>query len=333
MSRLAVLNSDYSGYLQSLRELSLLYIGRGYPPALVNQWQKVNITKRWNSRFLQRDQEGESSGVWALKTKFNDTWNSINIKNLQTLIYDQWKKDLFGPKGTTLGKRKRNENAEDSRKKGTGQGAGAYNTTVRRSNSPERVPASDYTVVVGGRTNQSTPFSDPHAEVKAPKSVQWPIVFTGKRLLVSRSRHLNLWDLTRIWNKSILNSLEDTVLSPNPSGSGSTPRAPSYSPGPLASTSQLEEVQDTTDQPENTLPDPVPSTSMLEDEIPGSSTILQAEITQELDFHSRLREVSNKRKAEHLKEATAYAEREAKRLKKNATTDTPYNVWLDPGRM
>jgi hypothetical protein len=108
-----------------------------------------------------------------------------------------------------------------------------------RSLTPEdsSVSASEDEVMEPGALFSSrvnNPVSGP-----STNSEQWPTVFTGKRLLASRKRYLNLWDLTRTWNRTILLDIAESLYasSPGPSEMTDLPtiatREPSETPEQL----------------------------------------------------------------------------------------------------
>ena len=87
MSRLATLSSRLEHYLEAIKDLGDLYLGRGYPDLLVKRWIKDNLAKRWESRLAQPTEEG-ASGVFVLKSQFNPIWEKFNVKELQDHLLD-----------------------------------------------------------------------------------------------------------------------------------------------------------------------------------------------------------------------------------------------------
>jgi len=91
MTRLAVLCSDASLYLESLRELADVYISRGYPDVLIRKWLKENAGKRWKSRYEgRRPTSTEASKLLLLKTIYNPIWDKFNVHALAKVITDEW---------------------------------------------------------------------------------------------------------------------------------------------------------------------------------------------------------------------------------------------------
>jgi hypothetical protein len=181
------------------------------------------------------DIEGDVKGVWALKTRFNDRWDFVNVKTLQTLIYDEWKKS-FGPQ--TLGKRKASGLTIVNPSQRLRDDAGSY-SAVAMEPSPGLLRGLQASLLDDLHSASSGNVINEEAELviePADRSIPWPEVFVGKRLLVSRKRFTNLWDLTRTWNKSILSSLEEKSLTPEssrsslPRGDANTTYSPSESP-------------------------------------------------------------------------------------------------------
>ena len=91
MTRLAVLSSDASLYLESLQELADVYISRGYPDVLIRKWLKENAGRRWKNRFEDRNSDSTpASKLLLLKTIYNPVWDKFNVHALAKVITDEW---------------------------------------------------------------------------------------------------------------------------------------------------------------------------------------------------------------------------------------------------
>ena len=91
MTRLAVLCSDASLYLESLRELADVYISRGYPDVLIRKWLKENAGRRWKSRYEGgRPTSTEAGKLLLLKTVYNPVWDKFNVHAFAKVITDEW---------------------------------------------------------------------------------------------------------------------------------------------------------------------------------------------------------------------------------------------------
>jgi hypothetical protein len=89
MSRLATLCSRPGDYLDALQDLRSLYIARGYPGNLVNNWLKQHTSKRWANRLGAPQ---ETSDVFVLKSTYNQAWHSFNIHELGQTVTEHWLK-------------------------------------------------------------------------------------------------------------------------------------------------------------------------------------------------------------------------------------------------
>ena len=92
MSRLATLSSTLPHYLDALKELTSLYVHRGYPDKLVEAWLKNNITERWEKRLAIPPPR--STELLVLKTEFNSAWNYFNAQELSETIFGYWRTSL-----------------------------------------------------------------------------------------------------------------------------------------------------------------------------------------------------------------------------------------------
>ena len=99
MSRMAVLSSNPSNYLEALKDLQSIYVARGYPSDLVRKWTKDNCAKRWHARLEESSAIGnrevttgvvKKDNLLILKTTFNPIWDSFNIHELSEVVVNHW---------------------------------------------------------------------------------------------------------------------------------------------------------------------------------------------------------------------------------------------------
>jgi len=188
ISRLATLCSHKETYLHQCKEAVNLYIGRGYPPAIVNSWLKEQVEKRWEDRLAERKPgKYDGSTLFTLKTFFNDAWKYVNVHELETKIKTEWVAGL-PPSSSILGKRKVGFTPDMSAKK-------RKTTKDALHRSTAQLQALGYKV----------------DEVKTTWS--W---FDHSKFLISRKRNKQLWDVTRTWNRQIYSNylLETNKFSP-----------------------------------------------------------------------------------------------------------------------
>jgi hypothetical protein len=94
MSRLATLCSLHEHYRESMQGLVALYVKRGYPEQVVKRWLKDNFKERWEKRLVIKDDAGERPDVLVLKSEFNPVWNYFSAKELENTIFGYWREWL-----------------------------------------------------------------------------------------------------------------------------------------------------------------------------------------------------------------------------------------------
>jgi hypothetical protein len=179
MSRLATLCSLHSHYVDAIKGLCALYIARGYPSNLVVHWTRSNITTRWQNRLSDNKREHED--VLVLKSEFNTAWNYFSATELGDTVLGYWRGWLAAAESNTFGVR--------------------YPAFSGDRGDLEDVEAARCVVV----NTPTGPTSIPDVRT---------IGFANRRMIVSRKRTRNLFDLTSLWKKTVLNRLERDVLEP-----------------------------------------------------------------------------------------------------------------------
>jgi hypothetical protein len=194
MSRLATLCSKYETYVKFANEAVALYVNRGYPLAIVNKWKQENLGKRWKTRLDLKKTEprGEASPLFCLKTFFNDAWKYVNVHELQDIITTEWRR----PYATTTlvdapNTSARFEHVNPSRFSHLGPSImRRHGTLVKQSIVPVEL------------THEEADFQRAQA---TRENREWSLIWSEKsRFIVSRKRTTQLWDLTRAWNKTVL---------------------------------------------------------------------------------------------------------------------------------
>ena len=179
MSRLATLCSLHSHYIDAIKSLSALYIVRGYPSNLVVNWTRSNIGQRWQTRLTDNRREHED--VLVLKSEFNTAWNYFSAKELGDTVLGYWRGWLAAAESNAFSIR--------------------YPAFSRDLGDLTEVEAARCVVV-----NTSEGLL-PVPDVRT-------IGFAQRKLIVSRKRTRNLFDLTSLWKKTVLDRLERDVLEP-----------------------------------------------------------------------------------------------------------------------
>ena len=176
MSRLATLCSKWQSYKDAMTDLINLYIVRGYPEALVKSWYKQNVAKRWSSRLLTKERVHEE--LIVLKSEFNPAWNYFNASELKRTIFTYWHDALESlASGRKISKDRKLLFVDQDETVLTDVGFG-----------------TTWTGIVGGR------------EVVLPDVRKLDMY--QSRMLVSRKRTTNLFDLSNLWKNIVLNKLD-----------------------------------------------------------------------------------------------------------------------------
>jgi hypothetical protein len=179
MSRLATLCSLHSHYIDAIKSLSALYIVRGYPSNLIVNWTRNNIATRWQNRLSENRREHED--LLVLKSQFNTAWNYFSATELGDTVLGYWRGWLAAAESNTYSARYPMFSGDCGDLEGTEP---ARCAVVVTPSGPSPVP-----------------------DIRT-------IAFANRRMIVSRKRTRNLFDLTSLWKKTVLNRLERDVLEP-----------------------------------------------------------------------------------------------------------------------
>jgi hypothetical protein len=179
MSRLATISSKLEHYLDAMRGLVSLYVQRGYPETVCLKWYNQYAKVRWENRLITA--ERSSAEVLVLKTSFNTAWNYFSASELGDTVISYWREAL---------------------------------ERYSRMEPNMEFPSLDYTkedfsgdfVGVG-----STTFTDLNGDEVSVPDVSKIGIF-NRRWITSRKRTRNLFDLTNLWKKTVLETLDARVL-------------------------------------------------------------------------------------------------------------------------
>ena len=178
MSRLATLSSLNSHYCDAVKGLAALYIARGYPSELVYKWLSDNIRERWNKR-LSVTTERPADEVLVLKSVYNTAWNYFSARELGETVLGYWRDYI------------------------TRAGSSDYNVKFpmfSASHGGLDGVASDLCSEIETRDGR-------HLMPDVTK-----IDILNRRLITSRKRTRNLFDLTSLWKKTVLSRVEHDAL-------------------------------------------------------------------------------------------------------------------------
>jgi len=178
MSRLATLSNNYDDYLEAIDWLVTIYVQRGYSETLLLTWRRNKLKERWDNRLSIK--EKETDAVLVLKTEFNTAWNFFGATALGDTILGYMRSWLY--------------------------------KAERMEFSPEFPPVPpDYndSVESQARFLMETVRSD-RTPVEVPDLRRTDIL--DRRMLVSRKRTTQMFDLASLWKKIVLEKHTDPEL-------------------------------------------------------------------------------------------------------------------------
>ena len=180
MSRLATLSSTWSHYSDSLRSLSALYIHRGYPAQVVKHWLKEYTAKRWQSRLSEPIQR-EHEETLVLKSEFNIAWQYFQPSKLQEAIFGYWRDYL--------------------------DRADRLAWEIPEYPSPKHVTNYESKTTAAFFHENVLRF-----EKEWMCDVRKINIWNNSRIIVSRKRTHNLYDLVNLWKKIVTERAEEMVV-------------------------------------------------------------------------------------------------------------------------
>jgi hypothetical protein len=184
MSRLATLCSLQEHYTESMRALVSLYVVRGYPEVTVMSWLRSHYKERWEKRLFvsQQGEKSANTNVLVLKTEFNTAWNYFSASELGDTILKYWREWLERCE-------RREFSLEFPRPSDTDF---AYATSVQPGLS---------------LTHTSVTESD-NGDGQYIADVR-KLSVSSSRMITSRKRTRNLLDLTNLWKRVVLESIDE----------------------------------------------------------------------------------------------------------------------------
>ena len=196
MSRLAPLCSKLEYYRDAMYDLQGLYCARGYPPGLISDWLKDNMSSRWEKRYAIPDAQsetGDKATFAVVKSEFNPVLNYFNAKELGDTIISTWRKSM---EMWTSG------NLPECYTKDWSIGKTLLSEDMALcQNIPELV-----TSVKGGQHTEGV-----SNKVSLPDVTKLNSLMRAK-WLVSRKRTRNLFDLTNLWKRKVLASMDQNLF-------------------------------------------------------------------------------------------------------------------------
>jgi len=182
MSRLATLSSLFTHYKDAIDALVGLYIKRGYPSDLVMKWMKDNFKTRWEKRINEgSNAEREHSDVLVLKSEFNTSWNYFSAHELGETVLGYWRTWM---------------NQADSDQFDAQAGYYRFDASIGGLEDVDRELCS--------------PVRTSDGLVMMPDIRKLDIL--NRRMIVSRKRTRNIFDLTSLWKKTALKRFEEAIL-------------------------------------------------------------------------------------------------------------------------
>jgi hypothetical protein len=178
MSRLATLSSLNSHYCDAVKSLAALYIARGYPSDLVYKWLSDHIRERWNKRLSVLNERAPDE-VLVLKTVYNTAWNYFSARELGETVLGYWRDYI------------------------TRADTNDYNVKYPMFSASHGGLDGVSSELCSEITTRDGPFLMPDIR---------KISILNRRMITSRKRTRNLFDLTSLWKKTVLSRIEDDTL-------------------------------------------------------------------------------------------------------------------------
>jgi hypothetical protein len=198
MSRLATLCSLRSHYIDAMQSLSALYIKRGYPQELVTKWTSDNMLERWNKRLNVNHIQTNPEDVLVLKTTFNSAWNYFSAKELGDTVLGFWR-DWF----------------------------------IRAESGHFSLHYPKFSRDLQGLRGYDEDEFGSLIDVRDGKAVMPDIRQIGilnRRMITSRKRTRNLFDLTSLWKKTVITTLEHDASKTSYTSRVDLPPPPRFDP-------------------------------------------------------------------------------------------------------
>jgi len=182
MSRLATLSSLFTHYKDAIDSLCGLYIKRGYPSDLVMKWMKDNFKTRWEKRIsVGSNADREHDDVLVLKSEFNTAWNYFSAHELGDVVLGYWRTWM---------------NQADNDQFDNQSGYYRYDASIGGLENVDR--------------DLCSPVRTSDGLVMMPDIRKLDIL--NRRMIVSRKRTRNIFDLTSLWKKTALQRFEEAIL-------------------------------------------------------------------------------------------------------------------------
>ncbi|KAJ6524379.1 hypothetical protein B0H19DRAFT_847122, partial [Mycena capillaripes] len=143
-------------------------------------WAKDNATSRWEKRLNVRENVENPEGLLVLKSTFNTAWDYFNAKELGDTVINYWRQYLVV--------------AESGRFINTG-----FPKADAGMGSLEAVAESSCTLL---HTTDG---------LKLLPDVRKTDILS-RRMIVSRKRTKNLFDLTNLWKRAVIEKMEEDAF-------------------------------------------------------------------------------------------------------------------------
>jgi hypothetical protein len=194
LSRMAVLSSTFSVYEEAARGIASLYISRGYPFDTVNGWLKKYSKEKWTKRLCVTRQEGgqSASDLLVLKSEYNLAWDYFSATGLGETMTRTWKNGIDASLSDTLFVP---DSSDFNNEK--------YGWQISDSNAMSLFDCDSELL---------TRFRVTDGDGVAEMPDLSKLGFLNKRVIVSKKRTRNLYDLTSLWKKTVLSKMEENVL-------------------------------------------------------------------------------------------------------------------------
>ena len=151
-----------------------MYAKRGYPLDLVKGWLRKYSAERWNKR-LNEEKDSSRNEVLVLKSEFNTSWNYFSASQLGDTIIGFWREWL-----------------------------------IRAERNQFSIAFPKFSGRIGDLKDVSEKLNSlvSTSDGLRPVPDLRKIGFLDRRMIVSRKRTRNLFDLTSLWKKMVLSGYD-----------------------------------------------------------------------------------------------------------------------------
>jgi hypothetical protein len=148
---------------------------------------KDNIAERWKNRLGTTRRNDDTEGVLVLKSTYNTAWNYFSAKQLGDAVIGTWRQEIFLA-------------TEDP----------ALHSLEKSERDRYVFPSGNLMGLTSVSPELETEFWTAEGPKRMPDITK--LGFLDRRMIVSRKRTKNLFDLTSLWKKTVLQKMDIHIL-------------------------------------------------------------------------------------------------------------------------